>query len=110
VAMATHAARRVSEMAQNVAAVIGIEAIAAAQGIELRAPLTTSPRLTVAKSELRRGIPPLQDDRVLADDIVFAARLIADGTLARAAGIEPTLEAVTRNAAITPAEQVKRMP
>ena len=45
VSMATHGARRLHDMADNTAAIVGIELLAAAQGIELRKPVTTSPRL-----------------------------------------------------------------
>ena len=95
VSMATHAARRLTEMAENVAAVIGIEAVAAAQGIDLRAPLATSPRLAAAKDALRKEVAPLHEDRWLADDLAAGASLVADGTLARAAGLDPTLEGLT---------------
>ena len=43
VSMATHGARRVGEMARNAAAIVGIELLAAAQGIDFRKPLATSP-------------------------------------------------------------------
>ncbi len=45
VSMATHGARRLHDMADNTAAIVGIELLAAAQGIELRKPVATSPRL-----------------------------------------------------------------
>ncbi|MDQ3126657.1 MAG: histidine ammonia-lyase, partial [Pseudomonadota bacterium] len=43
--MATHGARRLLDMAENTAAVVGIELLAAAQGIEFHRPLTSSPDL-----------------------------------------------------------------
>ncbi len=45
VSMATHGARRLHDMADNTAAIVGIELLAAAQGIELRRPVATSPLL-----------------------------------------------------------------
>jgi len=44
VSMATFAARRLGEMATNTAGIVAIELLAAAQGIDFRAPLATSPR------------------------------------------------------------------
>ena len=55
VSMATHGARRLHDMADNTAAIVGIELLAAAQGIELRKPVATSPRLqTVLCAAARR--------------------------------------------------------
>jgi histidine ammonia-lyase len=45
VSMATHGARRLLDMAENTAAVVGIELLAAAQGLEFHRPLTSSPDL-----------------------------------------------------------------
>ena len=53
VSMATHGARRLHDMADNTAAILGIELLAAAQGIELRKPVATSPRLQKVLALLR---------------------------------------------------------
>src|SRR5450830_524065 len=45
VSMATFAARRLDDMAHNTAVIIGIELLAAAQGIDFHRPLKTSPHL-----------------------------------------------------------------
>jgi len=44
VSMATFAARRLGEMADNTAGILGIEYLCAAQGVDFRAPLRTSPK------------------------------------------------------------------
>src|SRR5205814_8088601 len=54
VSMATNAALRLAPMATNTAAIVAIELLAAAQGVELRAPLSTSPRLQGALELVRR--------------------------------------------------------
>jgi histidine ammonia-lyase len=54
----------------------------AAQGIELRAPLETSPRLRLFVEAVRAVVPALHEDRPLSPDIEAAARLVRDGTLA----------------------------
>lgn len=85
VSMAAHGARRLSRMVDNLNVILGVEALCAAQGIEFRAPLTTSPPLQNVIARLRQTIPALQEDRYLSPDLAAAAALIASGDLARAA-------------------------
>lgn len=82
VSMACHGARRLLAMTENLFGILGIEALAAAQGIELRAPLKTSPELQKALATLRAAIPSLEEDRYMAPDLRTAAELIASGALA----------------------------
>jgi histidine ammonia-lyase len=82
VSMATFAARRLLEMAENAAAVVGIELLAAAQGIDFRAPLTTAPPLQTAHGRVRAAVPHYAEDRFFADDIEAARRLVVDRALA----------------------------
>jgi histidine ammonia-lyase len=69
VSMATYAARRLLEMATNAEAVIGIEAMAAAQGIEYHRPLRSSVALEDEFACIRERVSALGDDRYLASDI-----------------------------------------
>jgi histidine ammonia-lyase len=94
VSMACHGARRLLPMTQNLFNIIGIEALAGAQGVELRGPLTTGPELQKAIACLRAAVPALEDDRYMAPDLAAAAALVADGRLTAsvAAGILPALE------------------
>lgn len=69
VSMACHAARRLSEMTQNLAGIVAIEAMAGAQGIELRSPLKTSPKLNHVVTQIRERCPRLDKDRMLTNDI-----------------------------------------
>jgi histidine ammonia-lyase len=94
VSMATHGARRLLPMAQNVAAIIGIELLAAAQGCDFHAPLQSSPRLERLRSLVRNTIPHLDNDRMLAPDIETAAGFVTSGTLQDAAGVD-VLPAIT---------------
>jgi len=80
VSMATFAARRLRDMAENSAHIVGIELLAAAQGIDLRAPLRTSPPLQDALTALRAQVPFYDHDRLLAPDIEAAAAMIRGGT------------------------------
>lgn len=81
VSMAAHGARRLERMNANLAAILGIEALAAAQGIEFRAPLKTSVALQGVLAVIRAQVPRLEQDRYMAPDLARAARLISDGTL-----------------------------
>jgi histidine ammonia-lyase len=83
VSMATFAARRLQPMIANTAHILGIEWLAAAQGIEFLRPLASSAALEEAHALLRRHCPPVQTDRYLAPDIDRAAGLVADGSLSR---------------------------
>ena len=69
VSMATFAARRLLEMADNTAGILAIELLAACQGVDFRAPLKTSPLLELAKKRLRREVPFYDQDRYFAPDI-----------------------------------------
>ncbi len=82
VSMAAHGARRLQSMVANVAHVIGIELLAAAQGCDFHAPLTSSAALERVRRLVRSYVPHLQDDRYLHPDIVLATDLVARGALA----------------------------
>jgi len=83
VSMATFAARRLQPMIANVAHILGIEWLAAAQGIEFLRPLTTSAPLEMALAELRSQCPAMAHDRFIAPDIERATALVRGGALAR---------------------------
>ena len=83
VSMATFAARRLQPMIDNTAHILGIELLAAAQGIEFLRPLHSSAALEAAHALLRQHSPAIPQDRYLAPDIEAATRLVHDGSLAR---------------------------
>jgi len=92
VSMAAHAARRLGRMNANLSVILGVEAMAAAQGIEFRRPLQTSPALIEAHARIRALIPMVEEDRCLAPDISTATdRLIRSGALAEGLDL-PLLE------------------
>jgi histidine ammonia-lyase len=84
VSMAAHGARRLGPMVRNLNVILGVEAMCAAQGVEFRAPLKTSPPLQAALAALRAEVPALARDRYLAPDLARAAALVADGALSKA--------------------------
>lgn len=81
VSMACHGARRLLDMSENLFAILGIEAVTAAQGIDLRAPLRTSPELARAHAAIRSVVPGLDADRFMAGDLEAAIALVRSGAL-----------------------------
>ncbi|MEM7073918.1 MAG: histidine ammonia-lyase [Pseudomonadota bacterium] len=88
VSMSAHGARRLKRMVENLAGILGVEALCAAQGVETRAPLRTSARLQAAIDRLRADIPPLDEDRYLAPELETAAALVRSDALSMAAGLD----------------------
>ncbi len=83
VSMATFAARRLQPMIRNTAHILGIEWLAAAQGIEFLRPLKSSAGAETAHALLRAQCPSMAHDRYLAPDIERATALVTDGSLSR---------------------------
>jgi histidine ammonia-lyase len=75
-------------MADNTAAIVAVELLAATQGVEFHEPLTTSPRLQRGRAVVRTEVPPLRQDRYLAPDIAAAKVLVTEGAIAEAVGPE----------------------
>ncbi len=94
VSMATFAARRLQPMIHDVAHILGIEWLAAAQGIEFLRPLQSSAVLEAAHALLRRHRAAVPFDRYLAPDIHIASALVRDGALARILHDLPDLPAL----------------
>ena len=94
VSMAAHGARRLMRMVKNLNAILGVELLCGAQGVEFRAPLKTSAPLQAVIDRLRQESDALAEDRYLAPDLEIAASLVADGTIIMAAGLDlPELNA-----------------
>ena len=79
VSMATFAARRLTPMAGNTSAIVAIELLAAAKGIEFRAPLTTSPQLANAFALVRAEAAFWDRDRAFAPDLFAMRRCVEAG-------------------------------
>jgi histidine ammonia-lyase len=62
---------------------VAIELLAAAQGVDLRRPLKTSPHLRQGMELLRRKVRFRKDDREMAPDIAAAKALVASGEMRR---------------------------
>jgi histidine ammonia-lyase len=83
VSMATFAARRLADMAQNSTDIVAIELLAAAQGIDLRAPLKTAQKLREAHALVRSRVAFYDHDRYFAPDITAIHSLIESGAFHR---------------------------
>lgn len=81
VSMACHAAYRLLAMNDNLAGILAIEWLIAAQGVEMRQPLTTSPVLQTAIDGLRSHVSSLHQDRFMSADIEQARQLLKSGML-----------------------------
>ncbi len=89
VSMACHGARRLHEMNENLSGIIAVEAMAGAQGVEMRAPLETSPALKTTIAAIRACCAPMGDDRILSDDIDALKTLVRDPAMSEHAGVAP---------------------
>jgi histidine ammonia-lyase len=83
VSMSTFAARRLGEMAANSAGIVAIELLAAAQGIDFRAPLRTSAQLQQVHALVRSKVGFYDHDRYFAPDITAIQALIEAGAFHR---------------------------
>jgi histidine ammonia-lyase len=81
VSMATFAARRLDQMAHNTSVIVGIELLAAGQGIEFHRPLRSSPTLESVHAQLREQVAPYDADRFFAPDIEAARKMVLQGAL-----------------------------
>jgi len=81
VSMSAHAAGRLLPMADNLAAILGIELLVAAQGCDFHAPLKSSDPLEHLRALIRAEVPHMDADRFLAPDIARATALVRDGKL-----------------------------
>jgi histidine ammonia-lyase len=94
VSMATFAARRLQPMISNTAHILGIELLAASQGIDFLRPLASSPALEAAHALVREQCPKLEGDRYLAPDIEAATKLVTGAALSRLFRTLPALPAL----------------
>jgi histidine ammonia-lyase len=76
VSMSTWASRKLASVVDLLRLVLGMEYLAAVQAVEFHRPRYTSEGLERAVLALRRHVPRLDQDRVLAPDIESAAALV----------------------------------
>ena len=88
VSMGVTAARKTNEVVENLAYILAIELLAAAQAIEFRKPLQSSPALEAVHALLRQRVSVYERDREHSRDIAAARALILSGEILRAAESE----------------------
>jgi histidine ammonia-lyase len=92
VSMATYAARRLHTMLDNVADIVAIELLAAAQGIDFHHPQKSSPAIEEVMAAIRELSPTFTEDRSLSADIRRVAVTIDEGEYCRyAASVLPSM-------------------
>jgi histidine ammonia-lyase len=82
VSMAPIAGRKAGQIARNAAGVVAVELIAAAEAVDLHAPLKTSPRLQSVHSKVREITPRSSSDRYWADDMASLQAAVLAGEIA----------------------------
>jgi histidine ammonia-lyase len=79
VSMATYAGRRLKDMAENTSSILGIELLAAAQGMDFRKPNKSTDLIEEAKKMLRDEVEYYKEDRYFTDDMEKAISIIRSG-------------------------------
>jgi histidine ammonia-lyase len=87
VSMGMTAARHAREVVSNAEVVIALEALIAAQALDLRAPLDPGPATSAARDAMREAVPFLDADRELGPDISAAVDVVRRGTLIDAVSV-----------------------
>jgi histidine ammonia-lyase len=88
VSMGMTAARHARGIVANAEVVVALEALAAAQALDLREPLQPGPATSAARDAIRAVAPFLDEDRELGPDIAAATGLVRDGSLVAAVEAE----------------------
>jgi histidine ammonia-lyase len=81
VSMGMTAARHAREVVSNAEIVIALEALVAAQALDLRAPLEPAPATGAARDAIRARVAFLDADRELGSDIAAVTDLLRTGAL-----------------------------
>jgi len=88
VSMSMGAALKAARVLELATQVIAIELMAAAQAIDLLAPLATSPALAAIHAAIRADVPMLGDDRPPSPEITTIASMVMTGALERACPLQ----------------------
>jgi histidine ammonia-lyase len=84
--MGWSAGRKLRTVLENLRRILAIEALCAAQALELRAPLRPAAATTTVLTRIRRAVPFLERDRFLAPELKTVEELVRRGELVRSAG------------------------
>ncbi len=81
VSMGATAALKLATIGSHVRDVLAIELLCAAQGLDLRRPLRTTPKLEAIHAVIRSRVPAMMVDRPLSPDIAAVRAMIDDGSI-----------------------------
>lgn len=81
VSMGWGAGRKLFPVLDNTRRVLAVELLCAAQALEYRKPLRPAPGTGAVVSLIREHVPPLAEDRPLADEIETVSQLIGSGEI-----------------------------
>jgi histidine ammonia-lyase len=85
VSMGSISGRKLHQVIDNIEYIQAIELLYAAQAMDFRRPLRSTPVIEACHELVRRHVAFIQDDRVFADDINSLHKLITDGSLLQTA-------------------------
>ncbi len=85
VSMGVTAARKARDVLLNAETVLAIELLCAAEGLDFRRPLRSSPSLQAVHDRVRQEVPHLEDDRPMNHDIETVRALIHEGVILESA-------------------------
>jgi histidine ammonia-lyase len=88
VSMGMTSARHARDCVADAEIVVALEALAAAQALDLRSPMTPGRGVEAARRAVREVVAPLDADRELGSDIEAAVALVRSGRLAEAVARE----------------------
>jgi histidine ammonia-lyase len=81
VSMGSISGRKLHQVIDNLEYIQAIELLYAAQAVDFRRPLKSTPVIEAIHAHVRRYVSHIQDDRVFADDINNLHQIITDGSL-----------------------------
>jgi histidine ammonia-lyase len=80
-----NAGRKLRRVLENLTRILAVEALCAAQAVELRAPLRPGAATSAVLTRIRREVPFMEEDHFMAPDLKIAEELVRSGELVRAA-------------------------
>ncbi len=85
VSMGSISSRKLNQVISNLEQILSIELVTAAQAFDFRRPMKSGPVLEACHTYVREHIDHADNDRVFADDIAKAHKLVSDHSLSKLA-------------------------
>jgi histidine ammonia-lyase len=81
VSMGSISGRKLHQVLDNLEYIQAVELLYAAQAMDFRRPLKSSPIMEACHNYVREKVPFIKDDRIFADDIKALHKIVKDGSL-----------------------------